>query len=260
MDLNLRGRTALITGASKGIGFATASTLADEGCNLILVSRTAADLDAARQKLSARSSVGVVTHALDVSKSASIDKLAAEHGDIDILVNNAGAIPAGRLNEIDEKRWRNSWELKVFGYINMTRAFYATMKKKGGGVIINILGVAGERLESNYIAGSTGSAGLMAFTKSMGSASPVDNIRVVGINPGPIATERLETIMQKRAQDLLGDASRYREMYAPLPFGRAGKPEEIASMVAFLASDLSAYTTGTVITIDAGAASRGNAI
>ena len=147
MDLNLRGRTALITGASKGIGFATASTLADEGCNLILVSRTAADLDAARLNLAARSSVRVVTHALDVSKSASIDKLAAEHGDIDILVNNAGAIPAGRLNEIDEKRWRNSWELKVFGYINMTRAFYATMKKKGSGVIINILGVAGERLE-----------------------------------------------------------------------------------------------------------------
>jgi NAD(P)-dependent dehydrogenase (short-subunit alcohol dehydrogenase family) len=94
----------------------------------------------------------------------------------------------------------------VFGYINMTRAFYATMKKKGGGVIINILGAAGERLESNYIAGSTANAGLMAFTKSMGSASPADNICVVGINPGPIATDRLETIMQKRAQDLLGAA------------------------------------------------------
>lgn len=260
MDLNLRGRTALITGASKGIGFATAMTLADEGCNLILVSRTAADLDAARQKIAARSSVRVVTHALDISQSASIERLAAEHGDIDILVNNAGAIPAGRLNEIDENRWRDAWELKVFGYINMTRAFYAAMKKRGGGVIINILGVAGERLEPNYIAGSTGNAGLMAFTKAMGAASPADNIRVVGINPGPIATERLETIMRKRAQDMFGDSSRSCELYQPLPFGRAGKPEEIASMVAFLASDLSAYTTGTVITIDAGAASKGNAI
>jgi NAD(P)-dependent dehydrogenase (short-subunit alcohol dehydrogenase family) len=148
----------------------------------------------------------------------------------------------------------------VFGYINMTRAFYAAMKKRGGGVIINILGVAGERLEPGYIAGSTGNAGLMAFTKTMGAASPADNIRVVGINPGPIATERLETIMQKRAQNLLGDLSRWREMYKPLPFGRAGKPEEIAHMVAFLASDLSAYTTGTVVTIDAGAASKGNNI
>ncbi len=202
----------------------------------------------------------MVTHALDIAQSASIAQLAAEHPDIDILVNNAGAIPAGRIDEIDEKRWRDSWDLKVFGYINMTRAFYAAMKKRGGGVIINILGVAGERLEPGYIAGSTGNAGLMAFTKTMGAASPADNIRVVGINPGPIATERLETIMQKRAQNLLGDLSRWREMYKPLPFGRAGKPEEIAHMVAFLASDLSAYTTGTVVTIDAGAASKGNNI
>jgi NAD(P)-dependent dehydrogenase (short-subunit alcohol dehydrogenase family) len=259
MDLKLRGRSALITGASKGIGLATATTLADEGCDLILVSRTAADLDAASQKLK-KTGISVVTHALDVSSSATIDRLAAEHADIDILVNNAGAIPAGRLNEIDDKRWRAAWDLKVFGYINMTRAFYAAMKQRGGGVIINILGVAGERLEPNYIAGSVGNAGLMAFTKAMGSASPADNIRVVGVNPGPIATERLQTIMRKRALDQLGDAEKWQDMYKPLPFGRAGKPEEIAHMVAFLASDLSAYTSGTVITIDAGAASKGNSI
>jgi 3-oxoacyl-[acyl-carrier protein] reductase len=201
-----------------------------------------------------------VTHALDVSKSSSVDQLAAAHPDIDILINNAGAIPAGRISEIDEKRWRDAWELKVFGYINMTRAFYSAMKTRGGGVIINIIGVAGERLDAAYIAGSTGNAGLMAFTKAMGSASPADNIRVVGINPGPIATERLETIMKKRAQDLFGDSNRWRELYAPLPFGRAGKPEEIAHMIAFLASDLSAYITGTVITIDAGASNKGNIV
>jgi 3-oxoacyl-[acyl-carrier protein] reductase len=259
MDLKLRGRTALITGASKGIGFATAKVLAEEGCNLILVSRTAADLEAAKAKLSG-TGVSVQVHALDVSLHASVEKLVADHPNIDILVNNAGAIPAGRLDEIDDQRWRQAWELKVFGYINMTRAFYAAMKARGGGVIINIIGVAGERLESNYIAGSVGNAGLMAFTKALGAASPTDNIRVVGINPGPIATERLDTIMQKRAKEQLGDASKFREIYKALPFGRAGKPEEIANMVAFLASDLSAYTTGTVITIDAGAASRGNAM
>jgi len=258
MDLKLRGRRALITGASKGIGFATAAVLADEGCNLILVARTAAALDAARESLARTSPVCVVTHALDISKSSSMEQLAATHPDVDILVNNAGAIPPGRLGEIDEKHWRDAWELKVFGYINMTRAFYTAMKRRGGGVIINIIGVAGERLEAAYIAGSTGNAGLMAFTKAMGSASPADNIRVVGINPGPIATERLEAIMKKRAQDRIGDSGRWRELYKPLPFGRAGKPEEIAHMVAFLASDLSAYTTGTVITIDAGASNKGN--
>jgi 3-oxoacyl-[acyl-carrier protein] reductase len=258
MDLKLRGRTALITGASKGIGCATAAVLADEGCNLILVARTAATLDAARESLARTSPVSVVTHALDISKTSSIDQLAAAHPDVDILVNNAGAIPPGRLSEVDDKHWRDAWELKVFGYINMTRAFYAAMKKRGGGVIINIIGVAGERFEAGYIAGSTGNAGLMAFTKAMGSASPADNIRVVGINPGPIATERLEAIMKKRAKDRLGDPGRWRELYKPLPFGRAGKPEEIAHMVAFLVSDLSAYTTGTVITVDAGASNKGN--
>ena len=257
MDLKLNGRTALITGASKGIGRAIAKVLAEEGCNLILVSRTAADLDAARKEIAARHNVSIVTHALDLAVSESVDRLAKEHGGIDILVNNAGAIPGGRLAEVDEKRWRESWDLKVYGYINMTRAFYAAMKERRRGVIINILGVAGERFESTYIAGSAGNAGLVAFTKSIGSASPADNIRVVGVSPGPIDTERLETLMRKRAQDQLGDASKWREFHKPLPFGRPGTSEEIAHMVAFLASDLSSYTTGTVITIDGGLANRG---
>jgi NAD(P)-dependent dehydrogenase (short-subunit alcohol dehydrogenase family) len=257
MDLKLRGRTALITGASKGIGRAIAAVLAEEGCNLVLVARTAADLEAARKEIVARHNISVVTRALDLSGSTAVDQLAAAYLDIDILVNNAGAIPGGRIAEVDEKRWRAAWDLKVFGYINMTRAFYAAMKKRGGGVIVNILGVAGERLESTYIAGSTGNAGLMAFTKSMGAASPADNIRVVGVNPGPIDTERLEGLMRQRAQDRFGDAEKWRDFYKPMPFGRAGRPEEIAHMVAFLASDLSSYTSGTVITIDGGAASRG---
>src|SRR5437899_2361265 len=126
MDLNLRGRTALITGASKGIGRAIAAVLAREGCNLILVSRTVAELEAA------------------------------------------------------------------------------------------------------YIAGSTGNAGLIAFTKTLGGASAADNIRVVGVNPGPIETERLEGLMRKRAQDQFGDAEKWRDFYKPLPFGRPGTPKEIA--------------------------------
>jgi len=257
MDLNLGGRTALITGASKGIGRAIAAALAAEGCNLILVSRTAADLDAVRKDIAARHNVAVATLALDLSTNAAAEQLAAAHPDIDILVNNAGAIPGGGIADVDDKRWRESWDLKVFGYINMTRAFYAEMKKRRRGVIINILGVAGERLEATYIAGSTGNAGLIAFTRSMGAASPADNIRVVGVNPGPIDTERLEYLMRKRARDQFGDEGRWRELYKPMPFGRAGRTDEIAPMVAFLASDLASYISGTVITIDGGQASRG---
>src|ERR1700722_16166754 len=257
MDLNLRGRIALITGASKGIGRGSAEVLAEEGVNVILVARTKTDLDAVRDTISARWNVRAEVHALDISDSANVDRLAALHPEIDILVNNAGAIPGGNLQEIDEARWRTAWDLKVYGYINMCRRFYAEMKSRGRGVIINVLGMAGEKMDATYIAGSTGNAGLMAFTKALGGAAAADKLRVVGINPGAIATDRLVTMMKKRGQDRFGDAARWEELMQPLPFGRAGTPEEIGHMVAFLASDLSAYTTGTIITIDGGAANRG---
>jgi 3-oxoacyl-[acyl-carrier protein] reductase len=257
MELNLRGKTALITGASKGIGRGAAEVLAEEGVNVILVSRTQADLDAVRDNIASRWNVRAEVHAYDLSDSTNVDRLVAQHAGIDILVNNAGAIPAGNLQEVDEARWREAWDLKVYGYINMCRRFYAEMQRRSRGVIINILGMAGERMDAGYIAGSTGNAGLMAFTKTLGGAASADNLRVVGINPGAIATERLVTIMHKRAQDRLGDANRWEELMKPLPFGRAGTPEEIGWMVAFLASDRSAYTSGTIITIDGGAANRG---
>ena len=257
MELNLRGKTALITGASKGIGRAAAECLAEEGVNVILVSRTQADLDAAGSAIAGRWNVNVQRHAFDLSDSRNVDRLAELHPEIDILVNNAGAIPGGNLQEVTEDRWRAAWDLKVYGYINMCRRFYALMKARGHGVIINVLGMAGERMDAGYVAGSTGNAGLMAFTKTIGGAASNDNLRVVGINPGAIATDRLVTIMKKRAQDRLGDEDRWQELMAPLPFGRAGAPEEIGWMVAFLASDKSAYTSGTIITIDGGAANRG---
>lgn len=257
MELNLRGRTALITGASKGIGRSCAEVLADEGVNLILVSRTLADLDAVRQHIATRANVSVQLHAYDLSDSANVDRLVAEHPDIDILVNNAGAIPAGTIQDVTEDRWRTAWDLKVFGYINMCRRFYAEMKTRRRGVIINILGMAGEKMDRTYIAGSTGNAALMAFTRALGGSAGDDGLRVVGINPGATATERLITMMKTWAKERLGDSERWEELMKPLPMGRAGYPEEIATMVAFLASDKSAYTTGTIITIDGGAANRG---
>lgn len=257
MDLQLRGKTALITGGSKGIGYAAAEALAEEGVNVILVSRTEADLQAARERIAARCNVRTEIHAYDIADSRNVDRLSEQHPDIDILVNNAGAIPGGNLQDIDEARWRAAWDLKVYGYINMCRRFYAAMKQRGRGTIINILGMAGERMDSGYIAGSTGNAGLMAFTRTLGGAASADGLRVVGINPGAVSTDRLVTLMKKRAEDRFGDVNRWTELMAPLPYGRAGKPEEIGWMVAFLASDKSAYTTGTIITIDGGAANRG---
>src|SRR5215471_19232102 len=114
MDLHLRGKTALVTGASKGIGLACARQLAEEGCHLHIASRTKADLEKARESIQSRHNVSVTVHAVDLSKGDAVRALAAACGDIDILVNNAGAIPAGDLQTIDEKRWREAWDLKVF--------------------------------------------------------------------------------------------------------------------------------------------------
>lgn len=256
MDLGLRGRKALVTGASKGIGLATAQALAAEGCDLVMVARTAADLAAARAGILAQHNIAVTAVPADLSSGDTARGLARDFPDIDILVNNAGAIPGGTVEEVDEQRWRQAWDLKVFGYINLTRAFFSLMKQRGRGVIINIIGGAGERVDAAYVAGSAGNASLMAFTRAIGGASPAVGVRVVGINPGPVATERLVTLLKKRAQDKFGDASRWPEFTKTMAFGRAGKPEEIGAMAAFLASDLSGYTTGTIITIDGGNANR----
>ena len=256
MDLGLRGRKALVTGASKGIGQACAEALAEEGCDVVLVSRTAADLDKVRAKIAGEHNVAVRYYALDLSDSRNVDKLAAECADTDLLVNNAGAIPGGNIAEIDEARWRQAWDLKVFGYINMTRRFYALMAERKKGVIVNILGAAGENPDFNYIAGSSGNASLMAFTRAMGGTAPRDGLRVVGINPGPVETDRMITQLRREAQAQFGDAERWRELTKGMSFGRAATPQEIAWMAAFLASDRSAYTTGTIVTVDGGHTSR----
>lgn len=256
MDLNLEGRTALVTGASRGIGFQTALRLAREGCHVHLVARTGADLADAASRIAAQvdSSVQVHTHTFDLSRSQDVDAMIDACDPFDILVNNAGAIPGGTLEEIDEETWRHGWELKVFGYINSCRRAHARMKRRRAGVIINVIGTGGERPVAEYAAGAGGNAALMGLTRALGGASLEDGVRVVGVNPGPIMTDRLVGGLQAKAEKRYGDASRWRECLDDWPtLGHPpGEPQHIADMVAFLASDLSAYTTGTIITIDGG--------
>jgi NAD(P)-dependent dehydrogenase (short-subunit alcohol dehydrogenase family) len=258
MDLNLRGKTVLITGASKGIGAAAAEAFAEEGCDLILAARNADALEALAAGLSRAHNVRALSHPADLRQGEDIARLAEAAADVDILVNNAGDVPGGSLERVDEETWRHAWELKVFGYINLTRLIYARMKALGrGGVIINDIGAAGERFDANYIAGAAGNAALMTFTRALGGRSVDDGIRVVGINPGPVETDRIVTLMKTRAAAQFGDESRYGELMARFPLGRAAKPREIADLMAFLASDRSAYTSGVVFTVDAGASARG---
>ena len=256
MDLKLAGKTALITGASKGIGRATAEALAAEACDVVLVARSAAALDEAKGALLGKSNVKVETVAADLSDSGSVDRLAQQFPGIDILVNNAGAIPGGNLLQIDEVTWRKAWDLKVFGYVNMCRAFYALMKERRSGVIINVTGNAAQTHDPEYICGVAGNAALTAFSQSLGSVSHLDGIRVISVNPGPVETERLIGLMKKKAQDRIGSADKWRDLLEPLPFGRACAPEEIGVMIAFLASDLCSYNSGSAVVIDAGLSAR----
>jgi len=257
MDLHLRGKTAIVTGGSKGIGRAVARCLAEEGCQLHLAARTAADLEALREEIRAQHQVGVTAHATDLGAPGRPEALAEAAGDVDILVNNAGAIPGGSIEKVDEATWRHAWNLKVFGYINLTRAVYQRMKARGGGVIVNVIGTAGERQDFNYIAGSAGNASLMAFTRALGSDSARDNIRVVAVNPGMTETERLVNLLKTAAKNKGQDPEDWRRQLKGLPFGRAGSAEEVADLVTFLASDRASYISGTVVTIDAGQSARG---
>ena len=251
MDLQLAGKRALVTGASKGIGKATALALAEEGCDVILVARTRETLQAAAIEIRERRQVNVQVLPADLSRPMEVGRVAAEAGELDILVNNAGAIPSGDLLALDDATFRAAWDLKVFGYIGMCRACWPGLKARGG-VIVNVIGAAGEWLIPDYICGSTGNAALMAFTRTLGRGAVKDGMRVVGINPGPTATERMETRLRAEAKEKLGDEARWLELTRDMAFGRPGKPEEIAAAVAFLASPLSGYTSGSMLTIDAG--------
>ena len=252
MDLKLKGLTALVTGASRGIGRAVAQELAREGCNLHLAARSADGLEAARADIAKQYQVSVQIHALDLSESVNIVALAQRCGDVDVLVNNAGVTPSGELLNIDEAQWRQGWELKLFGYINLTREIYGRMRARRKGVIINVIGVAGERPRQDYIAGTTGNAALMAFTRTLGGDSLDYGVRVVGINPGQIETDRLRTRLEKKAQEAFGDKTRWKELLK----NPMGQPQEIADLVAYLASPRASFISGTIVTADAGRAAR----
>lgn len=256
MDLHLRDKTALVTGASKGIGAEVATVLAEEGCHVHLAARDRAKLEALADKLRGAHKREVTVHEVDLRTEAGVKALAEKAADVDILVNNAGDIPGGSLEKVNAETWRHAWNLKVFGYIDLTRAIYTRMEARKSGVVVNVIGAAGERFDYDYIAGSTGNAALMAFSRALGSRSLDHGVRVVGLNPGPVQTDRIVTLMKTRAKNVLGDESKWEELMKKMPGGRPATTREIANAVTFLASDCSGYTTGVVVTVDGGGSAR----
>jgi 3-oxoacyl-[acyl-carrier protein] reductase len=252
MDLNLRNQKVLITGGSKGIGASIGHQFAQEGAHVILVARDKERLEAVANSIKAVTGATVETICFDVRNRSSAIEISTIYPDVDIVVNNAGDIPRGGILEIDDDNWRSAWDLKVFGYISFCREYYRLMKSRGQGVIINIIGAGGERPSADYVCGSSANAALMALTRALGGVSPNDGIRVVGVNPGPVRTERLEYVLKDMQTRDSGSPDHWQEHYKNMPFGRPAEPSDIASSVVFLASSKSAYTSGTVLTVSGG--------
>jgi NAD(P)-dependent dehydrogenase (short-subunit alcohol dehydrogenase family) len=257
MDLELKGKLALITGASQGIGLAIAKSMAQEGCDLHLVAREPEKLRAVALEIAQTYGVQVTPHAIDITLANAVEMLMGECPQVDILINNAGNTPRGTLLNLDEKTWRSGWELKIFGYINLTREVYRYMVDKKAGVILNVIGIGAEKLEYAYVAGSMGNAALVAFTKTLGSVSMDHGVRVLGVNPGWVETEKSKRSLKKRALLELGSEERWRELTREFPRGHLLAPEEVADVVTFACSSKAGAISGHVITVDAGFANRG---
>jgi len=253
MNLNLESKKVLITGGSKGIGYACAELFLAEGAEVAIVSSQSQSIEHALQKLQATYGQKVTGYAVDLSAPDAQTRMAELLADVDILVNNAGAIPGGGLDAIDDERWRKAWDLKVFGYINTIRDVLPKMIQRKSGVIINIIGMAGAAPSYDYVCGSMANASLITFTKAVGGYSSKSGVRVLGVNPGPTETDRLIKLYKERAKYQLGDEGKWRDLLPSLPFGRPQKPEEIANLVVFLASDKASYLSGLVIDADGGA-------
>jgi NAD(P)-dependent dehydrogenase (short-subunit alcohol dehydrogenase family) len=253
MELGLRGKRALITGASRGIGAATAMTMAMEGCSLVLAARDRERLERLKAEIDGLNvDVDVVLIDIDMRSADAASKLAREAGTVDILVNNAGDVPSGGVLDIDEEQWRRAWDLKVFGYINLAREIYRAMVQRKTGVIINVVGTAGERPRGNHIAVASGNAALLAFSRALGIDSVREGVRVLAVNPGASETDRQIDRWKAKAAKEFGDEGRWAEYVADYPFGRLAKPEEIAAVITFMASERASYVSGTAVTVDGG--------
>jgi 3-oxoacyl-[acyl-carrier protein] reductase len=257
MDLHLDGKTALVTGGSKGIGRAVARALAAEGVRVMICARDPATLGQAARAIEAETGRAVLTAPADLGRLEEVDRVAAlaveRLGRLDILVNNAGAIKGGDFLATPDHEWLDGWSLKLLGYVRMARAVLPGMQRQGGGRIVNVVGAAARNPTPTYMMGGTANAALINFTKALADLGAPWNILVTAVSPGPVRTERWDTLQRQQAAAAGKDLATFeKEMSGRFPLGRIALPEEVADLVCFLASGRATFLTGIAITIDGG--------
>jgi len=252
MELELKGKVAVVTGATDGIGKATAIKLALEGARVAICSRRA-ELVAATVEALKRDGGDAFGMAADISKAADIERfigaVVAHFGRLDILVNNAGTSRRGAFLELDDATWSADLELKVFGAIRCTRCAVPHMRKQGGGRIINVTNIGAKQPGAESMPTSISRAAGLALTKALSKEYARDNILVNTVCIGKIKSGQHE---RRRAGTGLGKEEFYAKMGEDIPLGRVGETEEAANVIVFLASAAASYVTGTSINLDGG--------
>jgi 3-oxoacyl-[acyl-carrier protein] reductase len=257
MDLELKGKVAVVGGASKGLGRACAEVLAEEGARVAVCSRTEAELDKAAQAIRDSTGADVLALAGDLDRHESVQRLIAatveRFGRLDILVNNSGGPPLARALSATEEQWATAVERSLLFFARMSREAVPHMKRQGGGRIINILASTVYQPIPNLALSGATRMGVVAFAKSLADEVGRDGILVNNVCPGSIMSERMLSNVTARAKELgisLEDAIAQRA--AETAVGRVGDPRELGYLVAFLASAKSSYITGTTILVDGG--------
>jgi NAD(P)-dependent dehydrogenase (short-subunit alcohol dehydrogenase family) len=252
MDLQLKGKVAIVTGASKGIGRAIAETLAAEGMKLVLTARSADLLQDLAKSLPTESLVQAAD-LRDPAVPAQVMAAAVQtFGGIDLVVNNAGATKRGDFLQLTDEDWADGYALKFFGAMRLSRAAWPHLVARQGS-IVSIIGVGGRTGQAEFAIGGSVNAAAMNLTKVLADRGVTDGVRVNAVNPGAIATERLQLRIRNFAREQgMSEADAAVKLPRSMGIARFGEPAEIARAVAFLASPQAGYLQGAVIDVDGG--------